>query len=51
MERRLGSVSTYAVITSAFGTGPAMHIIIAFDDDPDEALRFSVKQAQEEMDI
>ena len=32
-------MSEYAVITSAFGAGPAMHIIIAFDDDPDEALR------------
>lgn len=31
-------MSYYAVITSAFGTGPLMHRIIALDDDPDEAL-------------
>ena len=39
-------MSEYAVITSAFGTGPAMHIIIAFDDDPDEALRMA-REARE----
>jgi len=34
-------MNKYAVITSAFGTGPLMYRIIAFDDDPDEALRLA----------
>jgi len=39
-------MSEYAVITSAFGAGPLMHRIIAFDDDPDEALRMA-REARE----
>jgi len=34
-------VTKYAVITSAYNTGPLMYRIIAFDDDPDEALRMA----------
>ena len=40
-------MSEYTVITSAFGMGPLMHIIIAFDDDPDEALRLARKAKTE----
>ena len=40
--------STYAVITSAFDTGPVMHIIIAVDNDPNEALRMA-RESKAEM--
>lgn len=42
--------STYAVILGVFGIDPVAHVIIALDDDPDEALRLARQRRAEIKD-